>query len=319
MSAFLHLPVLSQEAPEALVRSPDGLYVDGTFGRGGHSRLILKRLSEKGRLIAFDRDTQAVKAAAEIRDPRFQIIHAPFSSMKASLSAIGIDAVDGVFLDIGVSSPQIDDPERGFSFRFDGPLDMRMDTSSGETAAEWLMRAGMDEITRVIADYGEERFARRIAGAIVAQRKIAPLATTGALARLVEGAVPKNRRDSAQHPATRTFQAIRIQINHELDELREALDAAAGLLRPEGRLAVISFHSLEDRIVKRFFDRARHPEHAIDPRLPVPAGFNDEPWFREVERILPSKREAEENPRARSSVLRAGTRTARSWEPEETR
>ena len=235
MSAFLHLPVLSQEAPEALVRSPDGLYVDGTFGRGGHSRLILKRLSPKGRLIAFDRDPQAVAAAAEIRDPRFQIIHAPFSSMKPSLAAIGIDAVDGVFLDIGVSSPQIDDPERGFSFRFDGPLDMRMDTSAGETAAEWLMRADADEIARVIADFGEERFARRIAGAIVAQRKIAPLATTGELARLVEGAVPKNRRDSAQHPATRTFQAIRIQINHELDELREALDAAASLLSPERR------------------------------------------------------------------------------------
>ena len=317
MSAFHHLPVLSQEAPEALVRSPDGLYVDGTFGRGGHSRLILGRLSEKGRLIAFDRDPEAVKVADEIRDPRFRIIHAPFSSMKSSLADLGIEAVDGVFLDIGVSSPQIDDPERGFSFRFDGPLDMRMDTSSGETAAEWLMRAETDEIARVIADYGEERFARRIAAAIAQARKTKPLATTGELARLVESAVPKNRRDSAQHPATRTFQAIRIEVNHELDELKGALEAAASLLRPDGRLAVISFHSLEDRIVKRFFERAAHPGRALDPRLPVPAGFNDEPWFREVERILPSKREAEENPRARSSVLRAGTRTARTWEPEE--
>ena len=190
MSAFLHLPVLSQEAPEALVRSPDGLYVDGTFGRGGHSRLILKRLSPKGRLIAFDRDPQAVAAAAEIRDPRFQIIHAPFSSMKPSLAAIGIDAVDGVFLDIGVSSPQIDDPGRGFSFRFDGPLDMRMDTSAGETAAEWLMHANMDEIARVIADYGEERFARRIARSS-RREKLRPLPRRGSSRASLRARCPK--------------------------------------------------------------------------------------------------------------------------------
>ena len=224
--------------------------------------------------------------------------------MKPSLAAIGIDAVDGVFLDIGVSSPQIDDSERGFSFRFDGPLDMRMDTSAGETAAEWLMRADADEIARVIADFGEERFARRIAGAIVAQRKIAPLATTGELARLVEGAVPKNRRDSAQHPATRTFQAIRIQINHELDELREALDAAASLLSPEGRLAVISFHSLEDRIVKKKLQELAQG-CICPPEFPV-CVCGRKPKVKLITRkpIVSGEEELAENPRARSAKLR---------------
>ena len=317
MSAFVHLPVLSEEAPQALVTRPDGLYVDGTFGRGGHSRLILRRLSEAGRLVAFDRDPAAVEAARAIDDPRFRIVHAPFSSMKEGLAALGIGRVDGVFLDIGVSSPQIDDPSRGFSFRFDGPLDMRMDTSTGETAAEWLGRATIDEITTVLADYGEERFARRIAAAIVERRRTEPLATTGELARLVEACVPRNRRDAGQHPATRTFQAVRIEVNHELDELKGALRAAGSLLSPGGRLAVISFHSLEDRIVKRFLDRAAHPDRGLDPRLPVPAGFDVRPWFGAVERILPSRREAEANPRARSSVLRAATRTERPWEDEE--
>ncbi|MDO5530843.1 16S rRNA (cytosine(1402)-N(4))-methyltransferase RsmH [Sutterella sp.] len=314
MSVFVHLPVLRQEAPEALVARPDGLYVDGTFGRGGHSRLILGRLSPEGRLIAFDRDPEAIAASREITDPRFSIIHAPFSSMREKLAETGITQVDGVFLDIGVSSPQIDDPQRGFSFRFDGPLDMRMDTTTGETAAEWLARADAGEITRVLADYGEEKFARRIAQAIVERRKTAPLATTSELAKLVEATVPRNRRDAMQHPATRTFQAIRIEVNHELDELERALAAASAILAPAGRLAVISFHSLEDRIVKRFLDRAAHPERAIDPRLPMPAGFNAEPWFEAPRRILPSKEEAETNPRARSSVLRVAVRTARPWE-----
>lgn len=313
MSAFVHLPVLSREAPEALVRRPCGLYVDGTFGRGGHSRLILERLAPDGRLIAFDRDPEAIAAAAEIRDPRFTIVHAPFSAMAERLAEMGVTQADGIFLDIGVSSPQIDDPARGFSFRFDGPLDMRMDTSAGETAAEWLARADAGEIAEVLETYGEERFARRIAAAIVRRRAEAPITSTGELARLVESAVPRNRRDALQHPATRTFQAIRIQVNHELEELGKALDAAAGLLAPGGRLAVISFHSLEDRIVKRFFERTAHPERAIDPRLPIPAGFCADPWFTEVERILPGKEEAESNPRARSSVLRAATRTSRAW------
>ena len=243
MSAFVHLPVLSREAPEALVARPDGLYVDGTFGRGGHSRLILERLAQQGRLIAFDRDPEAVAAAAAIKDPRFQIVHAPFSAMKERLGDLGIRQVDGIFLDIGVSSPQIDDPSRGFSFRFEGPLDMRMDTSCGETAAEWLARASVEEIAEVLADFGEERFAHRIARAIVEARSRAPITTTGALAKLVEAAVPKNRRDAAQHPATRTFQAVRIQVNHELDELKTTLESAGALLVPAGRLAVISFHS----------------------------------------------------------------------------
>ncbi len=315
MTAFVHLPVLSKEAPDALVARPDGLYVDGTFGRGGHSRLILERLSDRGRLIAFDRDPEAVAAARAIDDPRFRILHAPFSSMREALEREGVRTVDGVFLDIGVSSPQIDDPARGFSFRFDGPLDMRMDTSRGETAAQWLARASAAEIAAVLSDYGEERFARRIAGAIVERRAESPIETTGALARLVESCVPRNRRDSSQHPATRTFQAIRIEVNHELDELRKALDAAAGLLAPGGRLAVISFHSLEDRIVKRFLERAALPDRGLDPRLPVPTGFDAAPWFTDVERILPSKVEAETNPRARSSVLRAATRTERAWTP----
>ena len=314
MSAFVHLPVLSREAPEALVARPDGLYVDGTFGRGGHSRLILERLAPQGRLIAFDRDPEAVAAAAAIKDPRFQIVHAPFSAMKERLGDLGIRQVDGIFLDIGVSSPQIDDPSRGFSFRFEGPLDMRMDTSCGETAAQWLARASAEEIAEVLADFGEERFAHRIARAIVEARSRAPITTTGALAKLVEAAVPKNRRDAAQHPATRTFQAVRIQVNHELDELKTALESAGALLAPAGRLAVISFHSLEDRIVKRFFEKRLHPDRDLDPRLPIPAGFNAQPWFSDVIRILPTKSEAESNPRARSSVLRVGTRTARLWE-----
>ena len=271
MSAFVHLPVLSREAPEALVARPDGLYVDGTFGRGGHSRLILQRLAPQGRLIAFDRDPEAVAAAAAIKDPRFQIVHAPFSAMKERLGDLGIRQVDGIFLDIGVSSPQIDDPSRGFSFRFEGPLDMRMDTSCGETAAQWLARASAEEIAEVLADFGEERFAHRIARAIVEARSRAPITTTGALAKLVEAAVPKNRRDAAQHPATRTFQAVRIQVNHELDELKTALESAGALLAPAGRLAVISFHSLEDRIVKRFFEKRLHPDRDLDPRLPIPA------------------------------------------------
>jgi 16S rRNA (cytosine1402-N4)-methyltransferase len=317
--AFIHRPVFAEEAPQALAANADGLYVDGTFGRGGHSRRILARLSEKGRLIAFDRDPEAVKAAAAIGDPRFTIIHAPFSTMKEKLAGLGISAVDGVFLDIGVSSPQIDDASRGFSFRFDGPLDMRMDTSTGITAAQWLAETEESEIKRVISLYGEERFAGRIAAAVAAERRVRPIATTKALADLVARVVPRNRRDASQHPATRTFQAIRIEINHELDELRAALAEAGSLLKPEGRLAVISFHSLEDRIVKRFFEKAAHPEREFDPRLPIPAGAMPEPLFTGVERIKPTEAECAENPRARSAILRVGVRTGAPWSgaPEE--
>lgn len=245
---LVHRPVLAEESPRLLVTDPNGVYVDGTFGRGGHSRLILEKLSPQGRLIAFDRDEEAVKAAAQIQDPRFQIIHAPFASMKEELAKIGIDKVTGIFLDIGVSSPQIDDPERGFSFRFDGPLDMRMDTSAGETAAEWIARADAAEMAKVFKDLGEERFAMKAAKAIEKVRTKEPILRTKQLADLIAATLPRNKKDSAQHPATRIFQAIRIHVNQELEQLKRALESAGSLLLPGGVLAVISFHSLEDRI-----------------------------------------------------------------------
>lgn len=312
---FVHLSVLGEESPEALVTRPDGLYVDGTFGRGGHSRRILAKLAPEGRLIAFDRDPEAVRAAAEIDDVRFRIVHAPFSTMVEELARLGVapGEVDGVFLDIGVSSPQIDDASRGFSFRFEGPLNMRMDTTTGVTAAEWLNTTDEKTIRRVIDLYGEERFAGPIARAIVARRAEKPFATTGDLAGLVASVVPRNKKDMGQHPATRTFQAIRIEVNRELEELRTALNAAGRLLASEGRLAVISFHSLEDRIVKRFFERAAHPERDLDPRLPIPVSKLPKPAFVDVERIRPGEAECAANPRARSAILRAGTRTAEPW------
>lgn len=310
---FVHLSVLGEESPEALVGNPSGLYVDGTFGRGGHARRILSKLSDDGRLIAFDRDPEAVRAAAEITDPRFTIVHAPFSTMREALAERGVTAVDGIFLDIGVSSPQIDDAERGFSFRFDGPLDMRMDTTTGPTAAEWLETRSEEDIARVLKVYGEERFARAIARRIVERRATAPVRTTKELADLVASVVPRNRKDANQHPATRTFQAVRIAVNGELDELRAALCAAGALLKPEGRLAIITFHSLEDRIVKHFFDEASHPEKKLDPRLPIRAEDLPQPTFVDIRRIRPSEEECSANPRARSAILRVGTRTAQPW------
>lgn len=308
-----HISVLGEEAPEALLTDPNGIYVDGTFGRGGHSRRILEKLGPEGRLYAFDRDPEAVVAARGITDPRFTIIHEPFSTMRESLAALGVTEVTGVFLDIGVSSPQIDDAARGFSFRMDGPLDMRMDTTRGETAAEWLARASEAEIREAVKVFGEERFAGPIARAIVRRRHESPITTTKDLAALVASVVPRNKKDQLQHPATRTFQTIRIQVNAELDELRRALSAAGAILRPEGRLAVISFHSLEDRIVKRFFEREAHPERELDPRLPIPASQLPQPRFTDVKRIMPGEAECEANPRARSAVLRVGVRTAAAW------
>ncbi len=315
--AFVHLSVLAQEAPEALVHGSEGIYVDGTFGRGGHSRKILEKLGPNGRLIAFDRDPEAIKAARAITDPRFQIVHAPFSSMAQELQALGIEAVDGIFLDIGVSSPQIDDASRGFSFRFEGPLDMRMDTTRGITAQTWLATRSIDEMARVIREYGEERFAFAIAREIARVRELRPIETTKDLANLVANVVPKNKKDQNQHPATRTFQAIRIEINQELEELRSTLSQAGALLRPEGRLAVISFHSLEDRIVKQFFDSKAHPERQLDPRLPIRAEDLPQPWFTAIERIKPSREECERNARARSAILRVGTRTQTPWRDED--
>lgn len=311
--SFQHISVLGEEAPEALVGDPDGIYVDGTFGRGGHSRRILQKLSPLGRLYAFDRDPEAVAVARTINDPRFTIIHEPFSTMRSSLSALGVTRVDGVFLDIGVSSPQIDDAARGFSFRMDGPLDMRMDTTRGETAAQWLARASEADIREAVKVFGEERFAGPIARAIVRRRAASPIETTKDLAQLVASVVPRNKKDQLQHPATRTFQAIRIQVNAELDELRAALNASGALLGPGGRLAVISFHSLEDRIVKRFFEREAHPERELDPRLPIPIEKLPKPRFTDIERIRPGEAECEANPRARSAILRVGVRTEEPW------
>ncbi len=307
-----HQTVLLQEAVQALWGEagpvPDGVYVDATFGRGGHSRLILSRLGPQARLIALDRDPEAIAHAREgehaITDPRFQIAHAAFSGWAEAVAALGVGQVHGLLMDIGVSSPQIDTPERGFSFRFDAPLDMRMDTTQGESAAGFLARADVDEIAHVIHAYGEERFAKPIARAIVARREEGqPLQTTGELSALVARVV--KTREHGQDPATRTFQALRIQVNRELGELEDALDSALQSLAPGGRLAVISFHSLEDRIVKTFI--ARHSREEVDRRVPFA-----EPrplMLHALARIKPSDEEVSANPRSRSAVLRVAERS----------
>jgi 16S rRNA (cytosine1402-N4)-methyltransferase len=280
----------------------DGCYVDCTFGRGGHSRLILARLGRAGRLLALDRDPQAVAAGGEIDDGRFRILHGRFGRLAALAAGAGVTAADGILLDLGMSSPQLDDPARGFSFRFDAPLDMRMDPGAGITAAEWLARAPEREIREVIRNYGEERFAKSIAASIVAARARGPVSTTRELAALVAKAVPA--RGAQQDPATRTFQAIRIHLNQELEELSLALPQCMELLRPGGRLVVISFHSLEDRIVKRFLrDNARADR--LPPRLPLRARELPRPPLRLIGRaVRPSAAEVGANPRARSAVLR---------------
>lgn len=315
--ALGHRSVLAAKAVEQLVTNPDGTYVDATFGRGGHARLILQRLGPAGQLLALDRDPAAVAAAAAIHDARFHIEHTPFSRLELTLQARGIGRVHGVLLDVGVSSPQIDDAARGFSWRGDGPLDMRMDTARGETAAQWLARASIDELTRVIRDYGEERFAASIAKAVVARREAGrPLASTGDLAALVAGAIPrKSRADGAQHPATRTFQAVRIHVNQELEELALALEQAARRLGPAGRLVVISFHSLEDRIVKRFIDAHAHPDRPLpgERRLPLRARELPAPRLKSLVRLRADSEEIEANPRARSAVMRVAERTDAPW------
>jgi 16S rRNA (cytosine1402-N4)-methyltransferase len=305
---FAHTTVLLDEAIDALLTRPDGIYIDGTFGRGGHSRLLLSRLAAGGRLIAFDKDPQAIAASAEgegaIADARFTICHASFAAMRDELAARGIERVDGVLLDLGVSSPQIDDPTRGFSFRFDGPLDMRMDPTRGESAADFLARADERLIAQVVRDYGEERFAAQISKAIVARRESGnPVRTTGELAQLVARAVKS--REPGQDPATRTFQALRIFVNAELEELEQGLKAALGLLAPGGRLAVISFHSLEDRIVKTFI--AHESREEIDRRAPF-APPTRALRLKPLARIKPSAAEVAANPRARSAVLRVAER-----------
>ena len=303
-----HASVLLPEAVAALVTSVDGIYVDATFGRGGHARAVLGALSPSGRLVALDRDPMAVASAGEdaalAADPRFTIVHTAFSAMAATLAALGIAQVSGVLLDLGVSSPQIDEPARGFSFRFDGPLDMRMDTTRGESAAEFLARADERHIAEVIRDYGEERFALQVAKALVARRESgSPVRTTGELAAVVAGAV--KTREAGQNPATRTFQALRIFVNAELEELEQALSAALELLAPGGRLVVISFHSLEDRIVKTFI--ARESKSEFDRRAPFAQPSPHR--LRALARVKPGPTEAATNPRARSAVMRVAERS----------
>ena len=306
MSAAPHITVLLKEAVEALAIKPDGVYVDGTFGRGGHSRAVLARLGPNGKLIAFDRDPVAVAAGEALKDPRFELVHAPFSDFAEALAERGIEHVDGVLLDLGVSSPQLDEAERGMSFRFDAPLDMRMDTTRGMTAAEWLADAPVADITRVLREYGEERFAYEIAKALVAARTGGLVATTGQLAALVEKTVWT--REPGQHPATRTFQALRIFVNQELEELSLVLPQGVAALAAGGRLVVISFHSLEDRIVKRFMRDASRPPQ-LPARLPVRAADMPKPKLALVGKaVRPSDEEVSANPRSRSAVMRVAER-----------
>lgn len=299
-----HTTVLLDEAVDALLGGagpePSGTFVDATFGRGGHSRRILLRLGPQGCLVAFDKDPEAIAEATRINDARFSIRHEGFRH----LGELPPGSAAGVLMDLGVSSPQIDSPERGFSFRFDGPLDMRMDTTRGESVAQWLATAEVQQIAEVIRDYGEERFAGPIAKAIVARREErGPLATTGELASLVAGTV--KTREQGQNPATRTFQALRIFINAELEELQQALEASLSVLQPGGRLAVISFHSLEDRIVKQFI--AKHSKEVYDRRAPfaVPQAMK----LVALDRIKPSAAEVAGNPRSRSAIMRVAERT----------
>ena len=305
MPHFPHLPVLAEEAIEALAVQPAGIYVDGTFGRGGHARLILERLGPSGRLIALDRDPQAAEAARAISDPRFTFFKARFSDLSMLPRQ-----VHGMLFDLGVSSPQLEDPARGFSFRHDGPLDMRMDPESGMSAAEWLATAEEQEIREVIRDYGEERFAKQIAAAIVAARGREPLVRTRQLADLVGQAV--RTREPGQDPATRTFQAVRIHVNRELEEVSLMLPQATERLAAGGRLAVIAFHSLEDRIVKRFMQAAAHPQ--LPRRLPLKASEMPQPVLKIVGRAQrASSQETTRNPRARSATLRVAERTAEPY------
>ena len=304
-----HLPVLPDEVLDALGVGlrPDGIFVDATFGRGGHSRRILDRLGPKGRLIALDRDADAVEAGRAIAgtDARFTLVHAPFSELQARLRVLGVEAVDGVLLDLGVSSPQLETAERGFSFRRDGPLDMRMDRTRGITAAEWLAGASEAELREVLERYGEERFAKQIAKAIVAARERGPVTRTRELADIVGATV--RTRELHQDPATRTFQALRIHLNQELEELSLVLPQALAVLSPGGRMAVISFHSLEDRMVKNFFRERAQPR--VPERLPLRQSEMPKAELRIIGKpVRASEQELRLNPRARSATLRAAER-----------
>lgn len=308
---FKHTTVLLDEAVNGLNLKDNGIYIDGTFGRGGHSRLILSQLGEQGRLYAIDRDPQAIAAAAEITDPRFNIIHGPFSALAEYVEERGLTGkIDGILLDLGVSSPQLDDAERGFSFMRDGPLDMRMDPTRGHSAAEWLLQAEESDIAFVLKTFGEERFAKRIARAIVERNREQPMTRTKELADVIYAATPV--KDKFKHPATRSFQAIRIWVNSELEEIELALKGALIALAPSGRLSVISFHSLEDRIVKRFMrEQSRGPQ--VPAGIPMTEAQLASLGGRQLKalgKMMPGEAEVGENPRARSSVLRIAERNA---------
>ena len=305
-----HATVLLREAVDALQIKAQGVYVDGTFGRGGHSRLILERLGTQGRLIALDKDLAAVAAGQVISDSRFQLLHCGFEDLSKVLRSLSVASVDGVLLDLGVSSPQLDHAARGFSFRFDAPLDMRMDTSRGQTAAEWLATVDESLLAEVIRDYGEDRFAKQIARAVVAAQKEQAILTTRQLSEVVAKVV--YTREPGKNPATRTFQAIRIYINRELEELENILPQCVDVLKPGGRLAVISFHSLEDRIVKRFMrDMSQGDKFPVG--LPIRAAEIPQGKMKLVSKAIhASAAEIERNPRARSAVLRVAERVASS-------
>lgn len=307
-----HLPVMLAEVLQQLVIKNDGIYMDGTFGRGGHSKEILDRLGESGRLLAFDRDVDAVNsdfAQIMCKDKRFQLKHSCFSGLESLAEAEGLlGNVDGILLDLGVSSPQLDNPERGFSFIRDGALDMRMDAHSGVSAAEWLATVDESLLIKVLFDYGEERFARRIARAVIEKRAETPIETTRQLAKLIEDAVPV--KEKHKHPATRSFQAIRIEINKELDELKDVLQQAAKVLKPGGRLVVISFHSLEDRIVKRFI-RNESGAKFNPGKLPIKEADIEQGLLIKIGKALKaSPQEVSQNPRSRSAVLRVAERVS---------
>jgi len=308
----MHQAVLEHEAMQALAIRDDGIYVDGTFGRGGHSRAILARLGPQGRLIALDRDPQAEAAARSIIDPRFRFLRKNFSRLGEALEEAHVVSAQGMLFDLGVSSPQLEDAARGFSFRADGPLDMRMDPAQGVSAAQWLGAAEEQEIREVIRSYGEERFAKQIAAAIVAARRRKPLLRTRQLADLVAQAV--RTREPGQDPATRTFQAVRIHVNRELEEVSLMLPQAVARLAPGGRLALIGFHSLEDRLVKRFMQGAARPD--VPREVPLREAEMPQPVLRLVGRaIRASQQELEANPRARSATLRVAERTAAPYSP----
>lgn len=295
-----HISVLLHETVDALLADRNtGIYIDGTFGRGGHTRLLLSKLDENSRVYAFDKDPQALAVAAELEqeDPRFKIIHASFADMKAELAALNIPDVDGVMADLGVSSPQLDQAERGFSFMKDGPLDMRMDNSQGPTAAEWLVNIEEEALANYIFQYGEERYSRRIAKAI---KNAGYIETTGQLAEIVKVAHPKWEKN--KHAATRTFQAIRIAINKELEDIENFLPQAVDILKPNARLAVISFHSLEDRLIKQFIQK--ESTLAEDTGWGMPQQREDTRRLKKVSRIRASEEEVKANPRSRSAWLR---------------